>query len=136
MMYKMKRKKISFKNFEDALKTLEEALEHPPNSELERDGVIQRFEYSFEMAWKAVQKFLKEQGKPEVSGSPKPILRDALEEHLISNLDLWFDFLKARNNSTHTYNQMAAEDVYRFAIRFPEVARELLANLNKKSQNG
>ncbi len=129
----MKKKKISYQAFESALETLEEALKQPLKSELERDGVIQRFEYTFEMAWKSIQKFLKEQGKADVSGSPKPVLRDALVENLISDIKPWFDFLEARNNSTHTYNQMTAEEVYRSAILFPEFARVLLKNLNKKS---
>lgn len=120
---------LSLKPFEDALETLRKAVERPPASELERDGVIQRFEYSFEMAWKSIRAVLAALGRAEVSGSPRPLLRDAHQEGWIQDLDEWFRFLDARNESTHSYHQLTANEVHQAAIRFPKAAGELLGRL-------
>jgi nucleotidyltransferase substrate binding protein (TIGR01987 family) len=123
---------LSFELFERALKTLEDAVAIAPRNDLERDGVIQRFEYTFEMTWKSVRSFLFALGRADVSNSPKPILRDALEENLINDIEKWFDFLKARNASTHTYNEPTADEVYKLAIQFPSEARILLQKMKEK----
>src|SRR5437868_517537 len=98
------KKKISFEPLEEALKTLVDAVSSPPKNDLERDGVIQRFEYTFEICWKSVRTKLFSLGRTQISSSPKPLLRDALEEGLIENIDVWFAFLEARNSTAHTYN--------------------------------
>ena len=123
---------LSFKALEDALLTLKEALSSPPKSLLERDGVIQRFEYSFEMTWKAIRNYLITMGRAEVSGSPKPLLRDALEEGLIDNIELWFGFLEARNASSHSYNKLTADQVFERAKEFMPKAEALLKKMRKK----
>ena len=120
---------LSLRPLEDALETLRKATERPPASELERDGVIQRFEYTFEMAWKSIRAVLGALGRSEVSGSPRPLLRDAHQEGWIGDLNEWFRFLDARNESTHSYHQLTAAEVHQTAIRFPKAAAELLSKL-------
>lgn len=127
-------KTLQFNSFEEALKTLQDAVKAPPKNDLERDGVIQRFEYTFEMAWKAIRSFLFAAGRAEVSNSPKPLLRDALEENLIHDIKTWFDFLEARNNSTHDYSRLKAEAVFRLAQAFPPYAEKLLSALKEKTK--
>lgn len=124
---------LRFDSLEDALRTLRDGLQSPPTSLLERDGVIQRFEYTFELAWKSIRAYLLAAGRSEVSNSPKPLLRDALEENLIENIQKWFDFLDARNHSTHNYSRLRAEDVFRLAQEFPPYAETLLARLKSKA---
>ena len=127
-------KNIDFSSLEDALKSFEEAMVSPPKSELERDGVIQRFEYTFELCWKSIRKLLLEQGRSEVSSSPKPLFRDAMQEHLIKDLDTWFSFIDARNRTSHTYHKKTAEQVFK-DIRdnnFAKHARDLLKELNER----
>lgn len=114
---------------ERALLSLEAAVAKSPENDLERDGAIQRFEFTFELAWKTMRRYLKSLGRVEVSGSPKPVLRDALAEGLINDLDAWFEFLEARNASTHIYNEAQARDVFLIAQRFPHFARGLLERL-------
>jgi nucleotidyltransferase substrate binding protein (TIGR01987 family) len=123
---------LEFTHLEKTLHSLQSALIHPPKNDLERDGVIQRFEYTFELCWKSIRKLLLSQGRNEVSGSPKPLLRDALEEGLIDNLELWFNFLEARNHIAHTYNEKQAQQVYQYAQSFAPHAEALLIQLNKK----
>jgi hypothetical protein len=99
--------KIDFTAFEDALKTFEEAIKFPPKSDLEWDGVIQRFEYTFELCWKSIRKLLLEQGRNEVSSSPKPLFRD-------------------------TYNKKTAEEVFADIQDFGINARKHLNKLNER----
>ena len=123
---------IDLLNLENALEALKRALKKDPPNEFEKDAVIKRFEFTFELSWKMMRKFLQAFGKAEVSGSPKPILRDALEEHLINDLDKWFDFLDARNTSTHIYNEQEADKIYRVAKNFPLYVDNLLKEFYKR----
>jgi hypothetical protein len=74
-----------FTPFERALRSLQAAQSQPPRNDLERDGVIQRFEYTFELCWKSIRRVLLYMGRTDVSGSPRPLFRDALEEHFIQD---------------------------------------------------
>ncbi len=124
---------LSFQPFEKALKSLKNALQSPPKNDLERDGVIQRFEYSFELAWKSVRGLLLALGRAEVSSSPRPLLKDAAEENLITDIELWDSFLEARNQTTHTYNELTANEVYDIVKKFPKAADDLLKKIKKLS---
>jgi nucleotidyltransferase substrate binding protein (TIGR01987 family) len=59
-----------------------------------RDGVIQRFEYTFELVWKSLQRHLKFSGVS--TGSPKGVFRASVQSQLIENIEDWFEFLKSR----------------------------------------
>ncbi len=115
---------VEFELFEKALASLESALARAPQNDLERDGVIQRFEYSFELAWKTGKRFLF--GLGIVSTSPRSVLRDLAQQGLISDANLWLQLLVARNYTSHTYNEATAQWVYSQAEPFLRVAKELL----------
>jgi len=117
-------KDLDLSSFEKAIKSLRSAISKTELSELERDGVIQRFEYTFELAWKTIRRVLIAMGRSDVSSSPKPIFRDAFEEGHIEDVELWFKFLEARNLTTHIYNSVQAEKVVK-------VAKEFLPNVEK-----
>ena len=125
-------KTLDFTPLEKAIRSLDAAFMRPPQNDLERDGTIQRFEFTFELCWKSIRKLLHGFGKTEVSASPKPIFRDALEENLISDIQLWFEFLEARNNIAHVYNEKQAQQVFEVAKRFLPCAKNLLAELQKR----
>ena len=124
--------KINFKSLENALQTFEEAITSNPQSLLEKDGTIQRFEYTFELCWKSIRKLLLELGRQEVSSSPKPLFRDAHQEGLISNLETWFKYIDARNRTSHTYNKKTAEQVFNDIKDFGHDAKYLLEKLNER----
>jgi len=87
-----------------------------------QDATIQRFEFTFELAWKTMQTFAREKGIEIVS--PKDSIRVAAQLGLIENVEMWFDFLDARNMSSHIYDEKMAEVVYQQAKKFlPEVER-------------
>lgn len=124
--------KIDFKALEHALITFETAIQINPINDLERDGIIQRFEYTFELCWKSIRKLLLSEGRNEVSSSPKPLFREALVEHLINDIDVWFSYIDARNRTSHTYHQKTAEQVFADIKDFGKHARALLNKLNER----
>ena len=128
-------KKIDFDSFENALKTFESAIKNPPKSDLERDGIIQRFEYTFELSWKSIRKILLLKGRNEVSSSPKPLFRDAFEENIIYDIKPWFKYIDAKNKTSHIYNKEIADLVFKDIGTFAQDARLLLEKLNEHLKN-
>ncbi len=119
-------RQLDFENLENAVATLDDALTKGSLNELERDGAIQRFEYTFELTWKMLRKVLLALGRSDVSASPKPILRDAAQEGLIDDVAQWFVFLDARNLSTHIYCADEAKKVLEVSKVFLPKAKALL----------
>jgi nucleotidyltransferase substrate binding protein (TIGR01987 family) len=86
-----------------------------PLSELEQQGLIQGFEFSHELAWNLLQDYLQHQG---ISGiiSSRDATRLAFQNDLISDGEGWMAMIKARNQSSHTYNLEQAEAIARDVI--------------------
>lgn len=101
---------------DEALGTLEEILREP-YSVIVRDATIQRFEYTFELAWKLFRKAAKLEGV-EV-GSPRQALRAAFDVGLVEDVDGWFELLEDRNRTSHTYSARTAGQVFESAKRLP-----------------
>lgn len=76
-----------------------------------RDGTIQRFEFCAELAWKATQDYLEEQGYLDVH-SPKAVMRKAYLEGLVTDEQGWLSLLDARNKTSHLYDDAVADQVY------------------------
>ncbi len=103
--------KQRFENFEKALLLLQEALTVKFVSEyskLEQEGIVQRFEYTFELAWKTMKDRLFYEGYDEKT--PRSVIRRAFEVDFISEeeTEVWLDALDARNLLSHTYNETTA----------------------------
>lgn len=135
---------LDLQSFKDAVQSLEVALnayssatfpENTPERELMRDGVIQRFEYTFELAWKTLKRYLEEYGLEKVdSFSNRDLFRRGYELGLIQDAGAWFDYLKKRNLTSHTYRKAAAEAVYQAAQSFMRDVRFLLLQLEERTQ--
>ena len=99
-----------------------EASKHP-NNELMRDGVIQRFEYTMDLAWKLMQRYLKLiQIDESAIRSKNDIFREAARLKIINNAEAWIGYYAARNETAHDYNNDKAELVYEKAKLFlPDV---------------
>lgn len=96
-----------------AVQRLQEALadyEKMPNSTV-RDGVIQRFEFCTELAWKTCREYLLEQGYTEIN-SPKPVMRQAFADGLIDDDLVWVEILNARNMTAHLYDDAEAAKIF------------------------
>jgi nucleotidyltransferase substrate binding protein (TIGR01987 family) len=95
-----------------AVRRLQEAVEQP-ESDLVRDAVIQRFEFTFELAWKSLNLYLERQGLD--CGGPRDTLKKAFAEGLIDSQaesDVWLQMLEDRNLTTHAYDQALAARIY------------------------
>jgi nucleotidyltransferase substrate binding protein (TIGR01987 family) len=103
------RSKQRLSNFQKAFGYYEEAVSLKM-SRLSEEGLIRRFKYTFELAWKYLQDVLQERGYTEVRG-PRPVIEQAFQDGLISNGPLWMDMLKARNATTHLYEQATFESI-------------------------
>ncbi len=96
-----------FDNFKRAFSLLREAIETMAVrdlNQLEKEGVIQRFEYTWELGWQTLKDFLEAEGVNLETTTPRSTLRAALEARLISNGEVWMRALDARNKMSHTYN--------------------------------
>ncbi len=108
-----------------ALACLEDILGQDMNEYI-RDGVIQRFEYTFELSWKLLKRYFKEIGREDIPAGPRPLIKEAGKEGLISDVEIWLKFLESRNKSTHIYNEQEAESVFLEAKNFPSYVQELV----------
>ena len=97
-----------FQNFESSLNELRSALEQPEYTNLERAGLIQLFEVSFELAWKTLKDMLSYEGYDV--NSPKATLKQAFANGIIAEGELWIKALDGRNQFSHTYNNEMAEE--------------------------
>ena len=85
-------------------------------NEMIKEGLIQRFEYTHELAWNVMKDYAEYQGNPNVGGS-RDAIREALQLKIIDNGDVWMDMIKSRNKTSHTYNQATAEEIYGKILR-------------------
>ncbi len=95
--------------FKKALIQLKKALD-APKSEYTRDAVIQRFEFTYELAWNALKAYLKTQDIQVLS--PKETLKVAYQQGLITDASAWSELHLKRNLTTHTYDEALAETIY------------------------
>lgn len=95
-----------------------------------RDAVIQRFEFSFELAWKSIQRFLQLNQRPVINNI-KDILREAGKLQLIDSVEAWFEFQRARNITSHAYGERVAEEIVQIAVRFLPEVEKLIESLDR-----
>ena len=125
--------KQRFSNFSSAYKLLGEAVSIESPSELEKEGLIQRFEYTFELGWKTLKDYLEEKGFAEIVGS-KDAIRLAFSNGVISNGEVWMEMIADRNLTSHLYDsavvkQIAANVVNKYYPAFSELHALLKENL-------
>ena len=102
--------KQRFQNFEKALHYLEDALKIKNPDMIQKAGLIQFFEISFELSWKVMKDYLQEQGATDLQ-YPKEVIKTAFETELIENGHTWMKALTGRNLTSHTYNETLAEEL-------------------------
>ncbi len=128
----MKLAEISLKPIKDALAQLDKALAQPEN-EFIRDSVIQRFEFTFELSWKTMQRFL-EADRPLLDSSTRNILREAHAQGLIPAVEPWFEFQKYRNMTSHIYSLEVAKEIYENIKGFPLHCEKLIGILEQRKK--
>ncbi len=104
-----------FSTYQTALRQLGEAVElsrQRPLTNLEKQGIIQAFEYTYELGWNTLKDYLAFQGIPDLVGA-RDTIREAFRRALISDGEGWMEMLADRNLTSHTYNESIAERIVR-----------------------
>ena len=119
--------KVANKSIQGAVDTDEE--------EVIRAGVIQNFEFTYGLCWKFMQRWLEINAIGQIVDrlTMKELFRMAAERQLIRNVGAWFEYHKARNKTSHIYDEAVAKDVYGAAVRFLGDAKELLKCLEERN---
>jgi nucleotidyltransferase substrate binding protein (TIGR01987 family) len=97
------------------------------NSEQEKAGAIQAFEFCFELSWRTLKRVLNKKGLDVAS--PRDTFRTAAQNHLITSLEQWFDFQLKRNLTSHTYNDSIMEEVIDVLPAFSIALKQLTETL-------
>ncbi|MCI5147968.1 MAG: nucleotidyltransferase [Candidatus Electrothrix sp. MAN1_4] len=107
--------KQRFSNYQKALRQLQKFIDKGELSELEEQGLIKSFEYTYELAWNTLKDFLEFQGHSDIFGS-RDAIRKAFQLGIIEDGEVWMDMIKSRNRTSHTYNEDTAREISRTVI--------------------
>jgi len=127
--------KQRFENFTKAYTSLlesDDALKQEPENSFIKDSLIQRYEYTIELAWKTMKDYLEEQGFIDVS-SRKKVVRKAFEEALIQDAPTWIAALNGRNITSHAYDETKANEIVKdISEQYILIFRDLYEQMNKE----
>ena len=107
-----------------------EAFRQNLNTDQEKAGAIQAFEYSFELAWKIMKRLLEAEQSQKIF-SIKDVFRFAAQYELIDSPEIWFEFLEQRNLTSHTYDEEIAEELIQI---FPKFSTHLALFITRAQQ--
>ena len=125
--------KQRFSNLEKAFHQLEQGLSIKNPSEIEEQGIIQSFEFSFELAWKTLKDYLESKGT--LVSFPRDVIKEAFHHEIIDNGEAWLEMLEKRNFLAHTYDKEKAHEALKLIrdIFFPEI-KQVIAFFAKEAQ--
>lgn len=110
MNLKEVRWKQRFNNFEKAFEQLKAAIERMPElDDLALEGLVQRFEYTYELAWKTIKDYLESKGEEEKY--QRDVIKKAFQTNIIDNGEIWLEMMEKRNIMSHTYNEETFKEV-------------------------
>ena len=101
-------------NYHHAMAQLKEAVavySRDRGDSLYRDGLIQRFEFTVELAWKSLKEYLEDQGTVLSITSPRAVLKYAYAAGVIMDADVWDEIIRSRNVTSHVYDEKTAIEV-------------------------
>ena len=132
---------LELTSFRKAVDSLKESLDWYGDKstiaprEILRDSVIQRFEYTYELAWKMMKRWLEINiGAGYVDGiSRKELFRMAAEQRLIDDPVKWFEYHEARNQTSHIYDESIAQDVFNVVGSFADDVEKFFEALEKRN---
>ena len=123
--------KIKREEYVSALSRLEAALQKDiAADDLYLDGIIQRFEFTFELAWKFIKAYLDYEGIE--AKSPCGSIKEGFKTGVIADGTAWLDMLEKRNLASHTYDDESAQEIYR---HIKEKYFSLLTQLGNEMDN-
>lgn len=125
----MNRFKERLDDYTKALKRLEESLQEE-KTDLVIDGVLHRFEFTFELAWKTMKDCLEYLGLVEKTGSPRENIQAAFKQGIIDDGEIWIEIMLARNSLAHLYDENTSREIYnnikdRYIVEFKKLEEKL-----------
>ncbi len=99
--------KQRLQNFNKAFETLKLGVDLDQPNKLEQQGIIQSFEFTFELAWKTMKDYL--ESKDILANYPRDVIKEAFQHGIIHNGEIWMEMLEQRNFMSHTYNEQRAK---------------------------
>ena len=131
-----------FDNYSRAFSLLREAVElqqKRPLSDLEKEGVIQRFKYTWELAWKTIKDYLENEGVVLEKITPKAVIVAALEARIIIRKEDWMRALDDRNRMSHVYSRIVFAEIVNnieqgYLSLFDQLYEKLLTEVVDKSK--
>ncbi len=129
--------KQRFQNFEKAILLLQEIenLNIYSLSQLEKEGIIQRFEYTLELSWKTLKDKMENDGILLDQISPKMVIKEAFKAKYINDIDTWLEMIDSRNLLSHTYDFHVFEALIPIIqTKFLHTLSELYTNLLKLNE--
>ena len=127
-----------FRNFSKALAQLERFFQKGKDlNDMEEQGMIKAFEYTYELAWNTMKDFYESQGETELQGS-RDTFQLAFKRGLVADGSLWMQMLKDRNRTSHTYNEVTANEIAENILTsyfhlFVSLKNELLKRVNNQT---
>ena len=120
---------ISYQKYKKALKRLQEAL-NEEETEIVIDGVLHRFEFTFELSWKTMKDCLEYMGIVNKTGSPRENIQLAFKQGLIDDGEMWINIMLDRNSLAHLYDEDTSREIYdniknKYMIEFKKLERKL-----------
>lgn len=138
--------KLDLSSLKRAIGSMEKALQITEGKFIQQDistdeiellkaGVIQNFEITYELCWKFMKRWIESNVSAEVvDGVPrKELFRLAAENRLITDVDEWMEYHRARNISSHIYDHKISDEVYQISQKFSGAASQLLKNLEMRN---
>jgi len=138
-----------FSNFSKAMDKLQQSVAFIQNNfEIEKDnvedkildemikeGLIQRFKYTHELAWNVMKDYAEYQGNSTIGGS-RDASREALQLKIVEDGEVWMDMIKSRNKTSHTYNEETANEIYSKILKEYYPVFEKFRNTMEEKRSG
>lgn len=124
----MKRFEERKQDFSNAVDRLNEGLQQE-ETQLIIDGILHRFEFTFELAWKTMKDYLEYMGITEKTGSPRETIQSGFKQGIIQDGEAWINMMLARNSLAHIYDEEESRKVYK---KIKEEYIYLLKNMKEK----
>lgn len=106
-------------------------------SQLVRDAIIQRFEFTFELAWKSMRQCLKARYEKDIN-NPRDVIEESYKNKMIDDFGAWKVLLRTRNFTTHLYDENESENAYKTIKKHKYLTDSLIEKLEAiaKNKNG
>lgn len=127
--------KQRFSNFKKAYHLLEKFILKGNLTEFEKQGLIQAFEYTYELSWNTIKDYYEYQGETGIQGS-RDAFRMAIRRELIDKGELWMDMIQSRQKSSHTYDEKIADEIVDKILKnYFNLFKKLLNTFNTIEKN-